>query len=90
MCAAYFLFPRYQRDAAKFLDAKDQEKMERHIADDLERYPLHSGKQRNAESAVGASGTWQKRWCAGDLLIRRAGRGILHRRICQERKGESQ
>jgi hypothetical protein len=38
-----FLFPRYQRDAAKFLDAKAQDEMERHIADDPERHPLIPG-----------------------------------------------
>ncbi|SPF34872.1 RelE-like cytotoxic translational repressor of toxin-antitoxin stability system [Candidatus Sulfopaludibacter sp. SbA4] len=38
-----FLFPRYQRDAAKLLDAKEQDEMERHIADDPERHPLIPG-----------------------------------------------
>jgi len=28
-----FLLPRYQRDAAKLLDAMEQDEMERHIAD---------------------------------------------------------
>jgi len=38
-----FLFPRDQRDAAKLLDAKEQDEMERHIADDPERHPLIPG-----------------------------------------------
>ena len=29
-----FLFPRYQRDAARLFDAKEQDEMEGHIADD--------------------------------------------------------
>ena len=38
-----FLFPRHQRDAAKLLDANEQDEMERHIADDPERHPLIPG-----------------------------------------------
>ena len=38
-----FLFPRYQRDAAKLLGVKEQDEMERHIAEDPERHPLISG-----------------------------------------------
>jgi hypothetical protein len=38
-----FLFPRYQRDATKLLGAEDQDEMERHIADDPERYPRIPG-----------------------------------------------
>jgi len=41
-----FLFPRYQRDAAKLLGAKEQDEMERHIADDPERHPLIPGARR--------------------------------------------
>jgi mRNA-degrading endonuclease RelE of RelBE toxin-antitoxin system len=38
-----FLFPRYQRDAAKLLDEREQDAMERNIADDPERHPRISG-----------------------------------------------
>ena len=38
-----FLLSRYQRDAAKLLDEREQDEMERHIADDPERHPLISG-----------------------------------------------
>ena len=38
-----FLFPRYQRDAARLLDVKEQDEMERHIADDPERHPRIPG-----------------------------------------------
>ena len=38
-----FLFPRYQRDAARLLDAKEQDDMEGHIADDSERHPRIPG-----------------------------------------------
>jgi hypothetical protein len=31
-----FLLPRYQRDAARFLNEREQDEMERHIADDPE------------------------------------------------------
>jgi len=34
-----FLLPRYQRDAARLLGAKEQDEMERYIADDPERHP---------------------------------------------------
>jgi hypothetical protein len=53
-----FLFPRYQRDAAKYLDAGDQDEMECHIADDPERYPLIPGGSgmRKARWARAGSG----------------------------------
>jgi len=38
-----FLFPRYQRDVSKLLDAREQDEMERHIADDPERHPRIPG-----------------------------------------------
>ena len=38
-----FLLPRYRCDAAKLLDAGEQDEMERHIADDPERHPLIPG-----------------------------------------------
>lgn len=38
-----FLFPRYQRDAARLFDAKEQDEMEGHIADDPERHPRIPG-----------------------------------------------
>src|ERR1017187_4120103 len=38
-----FLFPRYQREAARLLDATEQDEMERHIADDSERHPRIPG-----------------------------------------------
>jgi mRNA-degrading endonuclease RelE of RelBE toxin-antitoxin system len=38
-----FLLPRYQRDAARLLDEREQDQMERHIADDPERHPRISG-----------------------------------------------
>jgi mRNA-degrading endonuclease RelE of RelBE toxin-antitoxin system len=38
-----FLFPRYQRDAARLLDEWEQDQMERHIAEAPERHPLISG-----------------------------------------------
>ena len=38
-----FLLPRYQRDAAKLLDEREQDEMERHIAGAPERHPLISG-----------------------------------------------
>jgi len=38
-----FLFPRYQRDAARLLDAKEQDEMEGHIADAPERHPRIPG-----------------------------------------------
>src|ERR1035441_8503757 len=38
-----FLLPRYQRDVAKLLDAKEQDEMEHHIADDPERHPRIPG-----------------------------------------------
>ena len=38
-----FLLPRYQRDAAKLLGEKEQDEMERSIADDPERHPLVPG-----------------------------------------------
>jgi hypothetical protein len=86
----WFLFPRYQRDAARLLDAKEQDEMVRHIADDPERHPRIPGRKRYAEGAVGTSRPWETRWRAGDLLLRRFGLGVLHRRICEEREGESQ
>jgi hypothetical protein len=43
-----FPLPRYQRDAARLLNEREQDEMERHIADAPERH-------RNAESAVGAA-----------------------------------
>ena len=46
-----FLLPRYQRDGAKLLDAKEQDEMERHIADDPERHPRVPG-----EAACGKRG----------------------------------
>jgi hypothetical protein len=47
-----FLFPRYQRDATELLGAKEQDEMERHIADDPERYPV----------IPGSSGMRKARW----------------------------
>jgi mRNA-degrading endonuclease RelE of RelBE toxin-antitoxin system len=47
-----FLLPRYQREAARLLDARDQDEMERHIADDPERHPR----------IPGASGMRKARW----------------------------
>jgi mRNA-degrading endonuclease RelE of RelBE toxin-antitoxin system len=38
-----FLLPRYQRDAARLFDAKEQDEMEGHIADDPERHPRIPG-----------------------------------------------
>jgi hypothetical protein len=38
-----FLLPRYQREAAKLLNAEDQDEMERQIADDPERHPRIPG-----------------------------------------------
>lgn len=37
------MFPRYQRDAAKLLNAAERDEMERHIADDPERHPRIPG-----------------------------------------------
>jgi hypothetical protein len=37
------LFPRYLREAAKLLDAGEQDEVERYIADDPERHPLIPG-----------------------------------------------
>jgi len=56
-----FLLPRYRRDAARLLDAKEQDEMERHIADDPTRHPLIPGacgmrKARWAGSGRGKSG----------------------------------
>jgi hypothetical protein len=56
-----FLFPRYQRDAAKLLDDREQDEMERHIAEAPERHPLISGgsgmrKARWARSGRGKRG----------------------------------
>jgi mRNA-degrading endonuclease RelE of RelBE toxin-antitoxin system len=56
-----FLFPRYQRNAERLLDAKEQDEMERHIADGPERHPLISGgsgmrKARWARPGRGKSG----------------------------------
>jgi hypothetical protein len=34
------IFPRYQRDAAKLLDATEHDEMERQVADDPERHQL--------------------------------------------------
>jgi len=56
-----FLLPRYSRDAARLLDTKGQDEMERHVADDPERYPLIPGgggmrKARWAGSGRGKSG----------------------------------
>jgi mRNA-degrading endonuclease RelE of RelBE toxin-antitoxin system len=38
-----FLFPRYQREVARFLGPGEQDEMERHIADDPERHPRIPG-----------------------------------------------
>jgi mRNA-degrading endonuclease RelE of RelBE toxin-antitoxin system len=57
-----FLLPRYRRDAARLLDAKEQDEMERHIADDPERHPL----------IPGGSGMRQARW-AGSGRGKRGG-----------------
>jgi len=56
-----FLLPRYQREAARLLDAKVQDEMERHIADDPERHPRIPGgsgirKARWARSGGGKRG----------------------------------
>jgi hypothetical protein len=56
-----FLLPRYQREAARLLDAKVQDEMERHIADDPERHPRIAGgggmrKARWARSGTGKRG----------------------------------
>jgi mRNA-degrading endonuclease RelE of RelBE toxin-antitoxin system len=56
-----FLLPRYARDAARLLDVKGQDEMERHIADDPERHPLIPGgggmrKARWAGSGRGKRG----------------------------------
>ena len=56
-----FLLPRYQRDAARLLDEREQDEMERHIADAPERHPLISGgsgmrKARWARPGRGKSG----------------------------------
>jgi hypothetical protein len=53
-----FLFPRYQRDAARLLDAEDRDEMERHIAEDPERYPRIQGGSgmRKARWARSGSG----------------------------------
>jgi mRNA-degrading endonuclease RelE of RelBE toxin-antitoxin system len=56
-----FLLPRYQRDAARLLDEREQDQMERHIADDPERHPLIAGgggmrKARWARPGRGKSG----------------------------------
>lgn len=56
-----FLLPRYQREAAKLLNAGDQDEMERHIADDPERHPRIPGgggmrKARWARSGGGKRG----------------------------------
>jgi mRNA-degrading endonuclease RelE of RelBE toxin-antitoxin system len=37
------MLPRYERDAPKLLDEKEQDEMERHIADDPERHPRIPG-----------------------------------------------
>jgi putative transcriptional regulator len=55
------LFPRHQRDAARLLEATEQDEMERHIANDRERHPLISGgsgmrKARWARPGRGKSG----------------------------------
>ena len=56
-----FLLPRYQREAARLLDAKVQDEMGRHIADDPERHPRIAGgggmrKARWARSGTGKRG----------------------------------
>ena len=56
-----FLLPRYQRDAAKLLEEREQDEMERHSADDPERHPLITGgsgmrKARWARAGRGKSG----------------------------------
>jgi len=56
-----FLLPRYRRDAARLLEAKEQDEMERHVADDPTRHPLIPGaggmrKARWAASGRGKSG----------------------------------
>jgi mRNA-degrading endonuclease RelE of RelBE toxin-antitoxin system len=57
-----FLLPQYRRDAARLLGAKEQDEMERHIADDPERHPL----------IPGGSGMWKARW-AGSGRGKRGG-----------------
>jgi len=84
-----FLLPRYQREAARLLEATERDEMERHIANDPERHPLISGgsgmrKARWARPARGKSG--------GRVIYYFAApeRSVLHCGICQERKGEYQ
>ena len=62
-----FLLPRYVRDAARLLDEKGQDEMERHIADDPERHPL----------IPGGSGMRKARW-AGSGRGKRGGVRVIY------------
>jgi hypothetical protein len=85
-----FLFPRYQRDAAKLLDAKEQDEMERHIADDPEHHPRIPGGSGMRKARWARPGSGKRGGVRVILLLRRSGRSILHRCVCQEPEGESQ
>jgi len=85
-----FLFPRYQRDAAKLLDDREQDEMERRIAEAPERHPLISGRKRNAESAVGAFRRGKRGGVRVIYYFAAPDAVYFHRRICQEPEGESQ
>jgi len=62
-----FLLPRYERDAARLLDEREQDEMERHIAEAPERHPLISG----------GSGMRKARW-AGSGRGKRGGVRVIY------------
>jgi hypothetical protein len=73
-----FLFPRYQRDAAKLLSPGEQDEMERHIADDPERHPRIPGGSGMRKAR------WSRRGSGKRGRLRSSGRNILYRRVCQK------
>jgi hypothetical protein len=79
-----FPLPRYARDAARLLDAKGQDEMERHVADDPERYPLIPGGTGMRKARWAGSGRGKSGGVRVNLLFRGAGRRVLHCGVRQE------
>ena len=85
-----FLFPRYQRDAARLFDAKEQDEMEGHIADDPERHPRIPGGSGMRKARWARPGRGKRGGVRVIYYFAASGLSVLHRRICEEREGESQ
>ena len=82
--------PTIQRDAARLLDAKGQDEMERHIADDPESHPRIPGGSGMRKARWAGFGRGKRGGVRVIYYFAAARRRLLHRGVCEEREGESQ